>query len=73
MSTGTKLVAGHWSELKAKQLMMHAALCEHCGPLLRSTRMQYGKIIRKRRRLRFVRHRALIPGRRGGTYRSGNP
>ena len=38
-----EVVAGHWQELKAKQLMMHAALCEHCGPLLRAaTRMQYG-------------------------------
>ena len=24
-------------ELKAKQLVMHAALCDHCGPLLRAT------------------------------------
>jgi hypothetical protein len=36
------VAAGHWPELKAKRLMMHAALCEHCGPLLRAaTRMQY--------------------------------
>jgi anti-sigma factor RsiW len=27
---------GLWPELKAKQLMMHAALCDHCGPLLRA-------------------------------------
>ena len=27
---------GMWPELKAKQLIMHAALCEHCGPLLRA-------------------------------------
>jgi hypothetical protein len=34
--------AGHWPEWKAKQLMMHAALCDHCGPLLRAAaRMQY--------------------------------
>src|SRR5262245_10995092 len=28
--------AGLWPELKAKQLVMHAALCDHCGPLLRA-------------------------------------
>jgi len=28
--------AGLWPELKAKQLIMHAALCDHCGPLLRA-------------------------------------
>ena len=27
---------GQWPELKAKQLIMHAALCNHCGPLLRA-------------------------------------
>jgi hypothetical protein len=37
-----EVAAGHWPELKAKQLMLHAALCEHRGPLLRAaTRMQY--------------------------------
>jgi len=36
-----EVATGHWPELKAKQLIMHAALCEHCGPLLRAaTRMQ---------------------------------
>jgi anti-sigma factor RsiW len=30
-----EVVAGLWPELKATQLMMHAALCDHCGPLLR--------------------------------------
>jgi len=29
-----EVVAGLWPELKATQLMMHAALCDHCGPLL---------------------------------------
>ena len=39
-----EVAAGNWPELKAKQLMMHAALCEHCGPLLRAaTRMQYSQ------------------------------
>lgn len=31
-----EVVAGLWPELKTTQLMMHAALCEHCGPLLRA-------------------------------------
>jgi hypothetical protein len=31
-----EVAAGLWPELKAKQLIMHAALCDHCGPLLRS-------------------------------------
>ena len=31
-----QLAAGLWPERKAKQAMMHAALCEHCGPLLRA-------------------------------------
>jgi hypothetical protein len=31
-----EIAAGLWPELKATQLMMHAALCEHCGPLLRA-------------------------------------
>ena len=31
-----KVVAGLWPELKARQLIMHAALCDHCGPLLRA-------------------------------------
>jgi hypothetical protein len=29
-----EVAAGLWPELKAKQLIMHAALCDHCGPLL---------------------------------------
>jgi len=31
-----ELAAGLWPELKAKQLITHAALCDHCGPLLRA-------------------------------------
>lgn len=31
-----EVAAGRWPELKAKQLIMHAALCDHCGPLLRA-------------------------------------
>ena len=30
------VASGLWPQWKAKQAMMHAALCEHCGPLLRS-------------------------------------
>jgi anti-sigma factor RsiW len=36
-----ELAAGHWPEFKAAQLIKHAALCDHCGPLLRAaTRME---------------------------------
>ncbi len=31
-----EVAAGLWPEFKATQLMMHAALCDHCGPLLRA-------------------------------------
>jgi anti-sigma factor RsiW len=31
-----EVAAGLWPELKAQQLIMHAALCPHCGPLLRA-------------------------------------
>ena len=31
-----EVAAGLWPELKARQLIMHAALCEHCGPRLRA-------------------------------------
>jgi anti-sigma factor RsiW len=31
-----EVAAGLWPELKATQLIMHAALCDHCGPLLRT-------------------------------------
>jgi len=31
-----ELAAGLWPEVKAKQLILHAALCDHCGPLLRA-------------------------------------
>lgn len=31
-----EVVAGLWPELKAKQLIMHAALCDYCGPRLRA-------------------------------------
>jgi hypothetical protein len=30
------VAAGLWPELKTKQLLMHAAQCDHCGPLLRA-------------------------------------
>jgi len=32
----TEVAAGLWPELKARKLIMHAALCDHCGPLLRA-------------------------------------
>lgn len=31
-----EVAAGLWPELKAKQSIMHAAVCDHCGPLLRA-------------------------------------
>ena len=31
-----EVATGLWPELKATQLIMHAALCDHCGPLLRA-------------------------------------
>jgi anti-sigma factor RsiW len=31
-----EVAAGLWPELKAKQLILHAATCAHCGPLLRA-------------------------------------
>jgi hypothetical protein len=30
------VAAGLWPELRAKQLIIHAALCDYCGPLLRA-------------------------------------
>ena len=30
------VAAGFWPESKATRVMMHAALCDHCGPLLRA-------------------------------------
>ena len=37
-----ELASGLWPEFKAAQLIRHAALCDHCGPLLRAaTRMEY--------------------------------
>ena len=31
-----ELAAGLWPELKARELLRHAALCDYCGPLLRA-------------------------------------
>ena len=31
-----EVAAGLWPELKARQLILHAALCDHCGPRLRA-------------------------------------
>jgi anti-sigma factor RsiW len=36
-----EVAAGLWPELKASQLIMHAALCDHCGPLLRAATSAY--------------------------------
>lgn len=32
-----EVAAGLWPELKAKELILHAAQCPHCGPLLRAS------------------------------------
>ena len=32
----SEVAAGQYSEMKATQLVAHAALCDHCGPLLRA-------------------------------------
>jgi anti-sigma factor RsiW len=31
-----EVAAGSWPEWKARQLIVHASLCDHCGPLLRA-------------------------------------
>ncbi len=31
-----EVASGLWPELKARQLIMHAAICDHCGPRLRA-------------------------------------
>jgi anti-sigma factor RsiW len=31
-----EVAAGLWPELKAKQFILHAAFCDHCGPILRA-------------------------------------
>jgi len=37
-----EVAAGLWPELKERQLIRHAALCDHCGPRLRAaTRLDY--------------------------------
>jgi anti-sigma factor RsiW len=37
-----EMASGQWPEFKAAQLIRHAALCDHCGPLLRAaTRMEH--------------------------------
>lgn len=38
-----EVVAGLWPELKGQQLIRHAALCDHCGPLLRHASRQLKK------------------------------
>ncbi len=44
-----EVAAGLWPELKATQLIMHAALCDHCGPLLRAaTSVTTTRLLRKK-------------------------
>lgn len=64
-----EVAAGQWPELKARQLMMHAALCDHCGPLLRAAvsvdvapTLPEDKLLGERKApLRAARIRWLIP------------
>ena len=37
-----EVVAGLWPELKAQQLIRHAALCDYCGPMLREATRHAG-------------------------------
>jgi anti-sigma factor RsiW len=46
-----EVAAGQWPELKARQLMMHAALCDHCGPLLRAAASVDDAAIRREEKL----------------------
>lgn len=64
-----EVAAGQWPELKARQLMIHAALCDHCGPLLRAAvsvdagpTLQKEKLMAERRApSRAAQTRWLIP------------
>jgi hypothetical protein len=47
-----EVAAGLWPELKARQLIMHAALCDHCGPLLRAATSLHGDPTRQEEKLR---------------------
>ena len=47
-----EVAAGRWPELKARQLIMHAALCDHCGPLLRAAASPNDNPTSQERRLR---------------------
>ena len=47
-----EVAAGLWPESKATQLMMHAALCDHCGPLLRTaTRLDHDPTLQEEKLL----------------------
>jgi anti-sigma factor RsiW len=45
-----EVAAGLWPELKASQLILHAALCDHCGPLLRAATSVNNEPVRLRRK-----------------------
>lgn len=38
-----EVVAGSWPEMKTRQLILHAAACDHCGPLLRAATREAGQ------------------------------
>jgi len=61
-----EVAAGMWPESKATQLITHAALCAHCGPLLRdalSANGQRDEAIRERK----TDSRPALPSRWGST------
>jgi anti-sigma factor RsiW len=49
-----EVAAGLWPELKAKQLIMHAALCDYCGPRLRAATSVYDEPTPQEERLLAV-------------------
>jgi anti-sigma factor RsiW len=51
------VAAGQYPEIKAAQLIMHAALCDHCGPLLRAAASVSNTASRVKKMLREPRKR----------------
>jgi anti-sigma factor RsiW len=44
-----EVAAGLWPELKVRQLIQHAAQCDHCGPLLRAATRQAPEPLKKQK------------------------
>jgi hypothetical protein len=47
-----EVAIGHWPELQTRRLIMHAALCAHCGPLLRAATSALGNSIPQKEKLK---------------------